>query len=163
MSEQEKVSKAASVSVAKTVSVKEDPMQAKIGKRIAELQKINPEAYKGLTVKEWYSLNESVAITGYSRAWLYRQVKKLQRYPSQAKIVQIKDEEGNERSAWRLHISLVLMKYEEKQGEIRNAQKVVADPKSHYKNNRPEQKSLAEQVKAATPEELAELRKLLGL
>jgi hypothetical protein len=157
-------SKAGSVSKSESrVQKQEVKVEHKaIADRIAALKTTDPVAYKKLEVKEVYSLNEAVAISGMSRAWIYRQVKKLQRFPGQTRLVEIKDEEGNTRQAWRLNISVVEKLYATKQESISSAQKVIADPKAHYKPNR-ETLSLTEQVKKATPEELAELRKLLGL
>lgn len=141
---------------------KEDNMSQVLAERIAELQAVDPEAYKNLKVREWYSLNEAVSLTGYSRAWLYKQVRSG-KFGSRAKLVNVEDSLGNPRQAWLLSASLVEEQYLRFQADLEAKQEVAANPKKHYKAQSRRVKSLEEMIDEATPEQLAALRKKLGL
>ena len=141
---------------------KEDNMSQVLAERIAELQAVDPEAYKNLKVREWYSLNEAVSLTGYSRAWLYKQVRRGS-FGDRVKLVQIEDSLGNPRQAWLLKASLVEEQYLRFQADLEAKQEVAANPKKHYKAQSRRVKSLEEMIDEATPEQLAALRKKLGL
>lgn len=133
-------------------------------RRIEELKAADPEAYKSLEVKEWYSLNEAVAISGYSRAWLYRQTKKLGRFKDRARLIKLTGEDGSIMSAWRLRADLVQEQYLKFRGDLQARREVLENPKAHYKGRRSVEAGMTvnELVGSLTEDELAELKKLLS-
>lgn len=142
---------------------KEDLMASSVLEgRIAELQAVDPKAYKNLEVREWYSLNEAVSLTGYSRAWLYKQVKRGT-FGDRVKLVNVEDSLGGTKPMWLLKASLVEEQYLRFQADLEAKQEVAANPKKHYKAQSRRVKSLDEMIDEATPEQLAALRKRLGL
>lgn len=149
-------------------SQKGDTMDPKkysvLSNRIAELKATDPEAYKGLSLREWYSLNEVVAISGYSRAWLYRQTKKLDRFKAKAKLIKLTGEDGSIMSAWRLHADVAQSQYLKFRGELDSRRGVLSNPKAHYKGKRSSESGMTvnELVGSLSPDELEELKKLLS-
>jgi len=151
-----------SVESSKVSEQKEGNMSQVLAERIAELQAVDPAGYKNLRIKEWYSLNEAVSLTGYSRAWIYKQVRSG-KFGSRAKLVKVEDSLGNPKQAWLLSASLVEEEYLRFQADLEQKAEIAANPKRHYKAQSRRQKSLFELVDEASPEELAKLRKQLGL
>lgn len=132
--------------------------------RIEALQKVDADLYKNLSVREWYSIRQAADIIGQSQVWLRRQIVQKGRFADRVKKVRITNSEtGNDILAWRLHISLIQERMLYVASELRRKEQLRENPRANYSSSRRYQpKSLMEQIKSASPEELEELRKLLN-